>query len=220
MISFTFDDAPRSAFVTGGGILKAHNARATFFVSFGLLGLETEVGRIASEDDVVRAIEEGHEIGCHTFDHLDTWETSRKRFIKSVDANDRARRRIVPATAFKTFSYPKSEPKPWIKAKLQERFLCCRGGGQTLNAGQVDLNLLKAYFLDRRNNAGMDTIKTLIDNCVSCAGWLIFATHDITDRPSPYGCTPEFFQTVVEYAAHSEAVLLPVAEAYAKLGLT
>ena len=52
IISFTFDDAPRTAFKTGGDILRAHGGRATFFVSLGLLGSETVVGTIASPDNL------------------------------------------------------------------------------------------------------------------------------------------------------------------------
>ena len=48
IVSFTFDDAPKSAFDTGGKILREHGARGTFYVSLGLLDSETEVGRIGS----------------------------------------------------------------------------------------------------------------------------------------------------------------------------
>jgi peptidoglycan/xylan/chitin deacetylase (PgdA/CDA1 family) len=213
IISFTFDDAPRSAFTTGGDILKAHGARATFYVSLGLLGCQTEVGTIASSEDLLRAVKEGDELGCHTFDHLDPWQTPAQKFIESVVENKRALDSILPGINFRTFSYPKSEPKPFIKLQLEKYFMCCRGGGQTLNAGVTDLNLLKAYFLDKRNKVDMNSIKRLIDHNTSCRGWLIFATHDVTGNPSRYGCTPEFFEKVVECAARSGALLLPVDKA-------
>ena len=82
IISFTFDDAPRTAFTTGGDILRSHGARATFFVSLGLLGSQTEAGTIASPDDLLRAVKEGSELGCHTFDHLDTWQAPKEKFIE------------------------------------------------------------------------------------------------------------------------------------------
>ena len=59
----------------------------------------------------------------------------------------------------------------------------------------------------------------MIDRNSLSRGWLIFATHDVTDNPSPYGCTPTFFQGVVDYAAKSGAMLLTVGEACEKLGL-
>jgi peptidoglycan/xylan/chitin deacetylase (PgdA/CDA1 family) len=217
IISFTFDDAPNTAFTTGGEILRSQGARATFFVSLGLLGSQTESGVIALREDLVCAAAEGHELGCHTFDHLDTWETSTKKFVESVEENGRALSEIIPGAKFRTFAYPKSEPKPSVKCRLEKFFICCRGGGQTFNAGMTDLNLLKSFFLDRRNKVEMSVVRELIDLNTQSGGWLIFATHDVADKPSRYGCTPEFFTGVVQYAARSGAQLLPVAEACEKL---
>jgi peptidoglycan/xylan/chitin deacetylase (PgdA/CDA1 family) len=217
IISFTFDDAPRTAFTTGGDILRSHGARATFFVSLGLLGSQTEVGTIGSPDDLLRAVKEGNELGCHTFDHLNTWQTTTDEFIESVKKNKQALDRIIPGKSFRTFAYPISEPKPAVKSRLRRYFICCRGGGQTLNAGMADLNLLKAHFLDRRNKIDINAVRKVIDYNTSCRGWLIFATHDVTDNPSPYGCTPKFFREVVDYAARSGALLLPVGDACEKL---
>lgn len=213
IISFTFDDAPRTAFNTGIDILSSHGAKATFYVSLGLLGAETEVGTIASLNDLSRAITEGNELGCHTFDHLDAWQTPTEKFMESVVENKNALDRIVHGARFKTFAYPKSGATLAVKLHLEKYFICCRGGGQTANVGVADLNLLKACFLDRRTNVDLSFVRELISYNAACRGWLIFATHDVTDNPSLYGCTPKFFAQVVEYAVRSGAVLLPVGEA-------
>jgi peptidoglycan/xylan/chitin deacetylase (PgdA/CDA1 family) len=217
IISFTFDDAPLTAFTMGGDILKSHDARATFYVSLGLLGTQTEEGAIACPKDLVRAVEEGHELGCHTYDHWDTWQTNTNKFIQSVGRNKEALSRIIPGADFKTFAYPISEPRPIIKSRLEKYFVCCRGGGQIPNIGLTDLNLLKACFLDKKTGANMNLVKRVIDQNTSYRGWLIFATHDVTDNPSLYGCTPTFFEEVVDYAAKSGALLLPVGVACEKL---
>ena len=217
IISFTFDDAPRTAFNTGGDILRSHGAGATFFVSLGLLSSQTEVGTIASQDDLLHAVKAGHELGCHTFDHRDTWKTTTEQFIESVIKNKEAIDRILPGTDFRTFAYPINEPRPAVKCRLEKYFICCRGGGQTANVGMADLNLLKACFLDKRTKVDINSVKELIDRNTSCQGWLIFATHDVADNPSPYGCTPKFFGEVVEYAVRSGALLLPVRKACEKV---
>jgi hypothetical protein len=54
----------------------------------------------------------------------------------------------------------------------------------------------------------------LIDENRKARGWLIFATHDVCPAPTAWGCTPEFFEEIVQYAAKSEACILPVAEAW------
>ena len=217
IISFTFDDAPRTAFDKGGDILRSYGAKATFFISLGLLGSNTEVGTIASLEDLVRAVNEGNELGCHTFDHLNTWETTSDKFVESVVRNKQALDRVLPGATFRTFSYPIGSPKPSIKSRLEKYFVCCRGGGQAPNVGAADLNLLKAYFLDKKNNFDIGLIKKIIDYSTSCCGWLIFVTHDIIENPSPYGCTPKFFEEVVNHAARSGALLLPVEQAFEKL---
>ncbi|MCK5223992.1 polysaccharide deacetylase family protein, partial [Candidatus Calescamantes bacterium] len=150
-ISFSFDDAPRTAFSFGGDILKAYGARATFFVSLGLLESESPSGTIAFQDDLRRAVEEGHELGCHTFDHKDPWKTTTKVFEQSVLKNRQALARVLPNTVFSTFAYPLCGPNPANKRRTGKLFNCCRGGGQTFNVGTADLNLLKAFFLDIRN---------------------------------------------------------------------
>ena len=211
-ISFSFDDAPRTAFSHGGAILKAHGARATFFVTLGMLGSESPSGTIASKDELCNAVKEGHELGCHTFDHRDPWKTTTKVFEDSVFKNRKALSRLLPATSFTTFAYPLTGPRPATKRRVGKLFNCCRGGGQTFNVGKADMNLLKAFFLDVRNGDTINSVRQLIDRNSECRGWLIFATHDVADNPSPYGCTKEFFEKVVAYAVRSGASLLPVGE--------
>jgi hypothetical protein len=90
--------------------------------------------------------------------------------------------------------------------------VCCRGGGQTFNSGTADLNYLSAYFLEKtRNNSR--AAKDMIDLNKQARGWLILATHDICEQPSPYGCTPAFFSDIVQYAVNSGARILPVMQA-------
>ncbi len=217
IVSFTFDDAPRTAFDVGREILEQYGARATYFVSLGLLDTETEVGRIASVGDLARAVDEGSELGCHTFDHLDAWHVSSAAFMASVVRNREALHRILPDARFTTFAYPKSGATLSVKSALGNTFVCCRGGGQVTNEDSADLNLLKACFLDRRTGVDTEFIRTLVDHNAARRGWLILATHDIAADPSPYGCTPEFLEATVQYASRSGALLLPVGEACAKL---
>jgi len=217
IVSFTFDDAPVTAFREGRGILKQFGARATYYVSLGLLDAETEVGKIASVGDLARAVDEGGELGCHTFDHLDAWHTSSATFMASVARNGQALHRMLPSARFTTFAYPKSGAKLSLKLALGITFMCCRGGGQATNADSADLNLLKACFVDRRTGIDTEFIRTLVDYNADRRGWLILATHDVAADPSPYGCTPEFLETIAQYASRSGALLLPVGEACARL---
>jgi glycosyltransferase involved in cell wall biosynthesis/peptidoglycan/xylan/chitin deacetylase (PgdA/CDA1 family) len=217
IISFTFDDFPRSALLTGGAILNHHGVAGTYYASLGLVGKDTPSGRIFSTDDLPLLIEQGHELGCHTFAHCDSWATATKTFANSITENHAALNQLYPHSEFKTFSYPISLPSPKTKARIADQFLCCRGGGQTINTGKVDLNQLSAYFLEKSRN-NFQAVKDIIEHNRQACGWLIFATHDISNSPTPFGCTPEFFQKVLEASLASGAQILPVVDALEVLG--
>ena len=217
LISFTFDDFPRSALFAGGAILKRFGFAGTYYTSLGLMGQETPSGQMFVRDDLRLLFEQGHELGCHTFAHCDSWETDPQAFQKSIIQNGEELGKLLPGVEFKNFSYPISLPRPLTKAKTAGHFLSCRGGGQTLNAGKVDLNQLSAYFLEKSRH-DIQAVKALIDRNRDVRGWLIFATHDISDSPTPFGCTPHFFEQVVQYAVSSGAHILPVMQALEVLG--
>jgi hypothetical protein len=58
----------------------------------------------------------------------------------------------------------------------------------------------------------------LIDDAQASDGWTIFYTHDVADEPSPFGCTPAQFQSIVAYAMENVPVL-PVRDVLAGLGI-
>lgn len=213
LVSFSFDDAPRSAFGTGARVLERHGLRGTYYVSLGLLGQTGPSGLLAGPDELRAAAAAGHELGCHTHDHLDAWHVRPAEFLASVEANARALQRLVPGAHFETFAYPKSGAVAAVKPALAQRFLACRHGGQRGNAGRVDRNLLAACFLDRQQHADLSFLRHLLEENARARGWLIFATHDVSTDPSPWGCTPAFLEAVVRHALRTGARVLPVREA-------
>jgi hypothetical protein len=79
--------------------------------------------------------------------------------------------------------------------------------------GVVDLNLVSAFFLDRRTNASLDDIKAVIDINARSRGWLVFATHDVSGDPSPFGCTVKFLRETIRHSLASGARILTMSEA-------
>jgi peptidoglycan/xylan/chitin deacetylase (PgdA/CDA1 family) len=212
LISFTFDDFPRTALLAGGTILRRFGVCGTYYTSLGLAGKDSPSGPIFVPDDLRRALEHGHELGCHTFSHCHSWQTEKSVFEDSITQNRDALHRLIPGAEFKSFSYPISEPRPSTKRAIAKYFLSCRAGGQTLNAGKTDLNQLSAFFLEK-TRGDLQPVRDLIDQNKTAGGWIIFATHDVAPDPSPFGCTPEFFESVVKCAVDSGARILPVVEA-------
>ncbi len=212
LISFTFDDFPTSALEVGGKILNAHGVTGTYYISLGLLETEAPTGRICSAQDVREVMAQGHELGSHTFDHCDAWETKPHLFEESILANRLALKQMFPRADFETMSYPISTPRPDTKRRMGERFAACRGGGQRFNIGTIDLNHLQGFFLEQARDAS-EVIWDMIDRNQEEGGWLIFATHDVSVWPTRFGCTPGFFGEVVSRAVRSGSKVLPVAKA-------
>ena len=217
VISFTFDDFPRSSLSLGGAILEEHGLAATYYAALGLMNSDDpDVGRIFSEEDLRGAHGRGHELGCHTFDHWHAWNTQPKAFEASILRNRQALNRILPGVSFLTHAYPLGIPRPQTKQIVAKYFSCCRGCSQKTNSGITDLNFLRAFFLEQ-SRGDIAIVKAMIDkNCV-CGGWLVFATHDVAENPGRFGCTPGFFREVVRQAVASRATILPVAAALKKL---
>lgn len=224
LISFTFDDFPQSAFLEAGSILTRYGARGTYYASLGLMGKQSPMGPMFQAGDLEELAHLGHEIGCHTFGHCHSWNTPADVYERAIVENQKALAQVLPGVTFETFAYPFSAPHLAVKRVARRHFVCCRGGGlrarryfpdaggQTFNSGVADLNLLCAVFLEQiRDNP--EALKSLIDQNARARGWLIFATHDVRDAHSRFGCTPGFFEQVVQWSLESGARILPVVEA-------
>ena len=213
IVSFTFDDFPVSAATTGGSILRQFGISATYYVSLGLAGTVTRTSVMFEREDLRGIAAQGHEFGCHTFDHHDAWETDAQTFAASLDRNRAELENQFPGATFQTMSYPISCPRPSVKRQAAIRFTVCRGGGQAVNIDELDRNYVKAFFIEKSKHSVVP-IKSVIDQACAANGWLIFVTHDISDHPTPFGCTPQVFEDIVKYAVKSEASILPVSKAW------
>lgn len=224
LVSFTFDDFPRSAFLEAGSILSQHGARGTYYASLGLMGKQSPMGTMFEAGDLKEILDLGHELGCHTFRHCHSLSTPPDIYGRAIVENQNALNELLPGIKFQTFAYPHSAPTVAVKRVAARHFLCCRGGGlrpgryfpraggKTFNSRVTDLNLLCAVFLEKsRNNP--EAMKSLIDQNAHARGWLIFATHDVRESPSPFGCTPAFFEQVLRWSLESGARILPVVKA-------
>jgi peptidoglycan/xylan/chitin deacetylase (PgdA/CDA1 family) len=216
LISFTFDDFPRSALLNGGAILERFGVRGSYYASFGLMGSNGPTGPLFLREDVGALLHAEHELGCHTFGHCHSWDTQPREFVSSVDQNRQALKKYFPEASFRTLAYPLSPPRPWSKRMAGPAFACCRGGGQTFNAGTIDLSNLAACFIEQVRSR-REALKDLVDRNAEARGWLIFATHDVCENPTAFGCTPELFEDLVAYAVRSGARVLPVIGAFEAL---
>ena len=213
IISFTFDDFPQSALRVGGAILERYEVRGTYYVSLSLMDHEIPAGRAFSKEDLRQAVADGHELGCHTFSHCHAWETDPAAFEESIIQNKQALKALIPDVEFKSLSYPIAWPRPQTKRLASKHFECCRSSGATFNLGWTDANNLQANFIEKHRDHP-ETLMRLIEENNRTRGWLIFATHDIGDHPTPFGCTGALFEALVEAVSNSGARVLPVGAAW------
>lgn len=219
LVSFTFDDFPRSALFTGGRLLENSHAAGTYYASFGLMGKTAPTGEIFSVEDLPTLFRGGHELACHTFDHLSAWETPSRKYIAAVERNLQALVHFTTQQKFRSHSFPISFPRPTTKRWLNTRFATCRGGGQKLNLNYLDLGYLNSFFIEQSRN-DTNSIHQIIKENAQRIGWLIFSTHDVSDSPTPYGCTTALFSRIIEWTVASGAQIATVSDAMARIHTT
>ena len=219
LVTFTFDDFPRSAWTSGGRVLADQGAVGTYFVAMGLKDTTIATGKMFSDDDLAGVLEGGHELGCHTFHHHPAWETPAGDYEASVERNIAAIAGLARARPPLVHSYPISYPRPATKRRLGRLFAGCRAGGQTFNCGEVDLNYLKSFFIEQ-SVGDLGKIERTIAENAKAAGWLIFSTHDVTPDHTRYGCSTVFFEQVVKAVKKSGAEIVTMSQALNRLGAT
>jgi peptidoglycan/xylan/chitin deacetylase (PgdA/CDA1 family) len=207
VVSFTFDDFPRSALESGGRMLEEAGARGTYYVSFGLANKDTEVGPIGSLDDLAAPEMRGHELGCHSYDHFDSEYVSTNEMAHSLDRNQEVAMSLGLRRA-RDFSYPFGHFSRGIKVSAMTRYGSARTTVCKVNRGVTDLGLLSSIPLGFR--VGRERLDAYFREVEESRGWMILYTHDVTRRPSKFGITPEDFRWAMRRALQISADIQPV----------
>jgi peptidoglycan/xylan/chitin deacetylase (PgdA/CDA1 family) len=212
MVSFTFDDIPQSAATTGARILEDHGARGTFYVSGGLVGTTSPNWAVVEAQDLVTLHRRGHEIGCHTFSHKRACDLDAQSLAEEIAHNRDYLGTLDSTITVGNFAYPFGYGSFVRKRQLKNEFMSCRSIVPGVNSGAVDLQFLRAMpLIDRRIDR--DEIERAFDQAQNANGWLIFYSHDVADRPSPYGCSPALMNYALEAASRRQIPVLNMAEA-------
>lgn len=214
VVSFSFDDFPRSAYTVGGCILEGLGVRGTYYVAMGLINTTNRLGEQFRLEDLVSAAEKGHELASHTFSHLSSRQTSLANFQAEVRKGCDVLKQVANIRSTSNFAYPYGDITFAAKQAIGRQMMSCRGTCGGVNGPLLDLNLLRANSLYGDHNR-LDAVRRLIARNEERKGWLIFYTHDVQPRPSIYGCTPKFLESAVRLAVSGSAKVLPVAEVIA-----
>ena len=209
MVSFAFDDAPLSAADAGAAILEARGLRGSFFIAAALAGQDGPSGRYAGAEAVRRLVEAGHEVGCHTYSHLDCGQAAACEAVEDVARNAEALAAWgAPPPA--TFAWPYGDVSAGPKRALAGRFSLLRGLHQGLITAGTDLNQAPAVGVE--GPLGEAVARRWLRRAARGRAWLILFTHDVAEAPSPWGCTPHALARLADEALATGFETVTVAE--------
>lgn len=215
-VTFTFDDFPRTAYTEGGSILKRLGARGTYYTSLALMNSVNSLGNQFRLEDLHSLVADGHELATHTLHHVSSHILSCDDFVAEVRSGREQIKHLSGLAVSDNFAYPHGKVTAATKRKVGKHMLSCRGTYHGVNGPVVDLNLLLANPLygdiDQLSSA-----RHLLQINEQRSGWVIFYTHDVRESPSPYGCTFELLESVVNMALERSMKVLTVNQVIAKL---
>ena len=212
VVTFTFDDFPRTAYTAGGAILKSFGACGTFYTAYGLMNTTNcYSGDQFRLDDLHGLLADRHELASHTLHHVSSRGTSPDAFVQEVLEGRAAMQCLPGLTVSDNFAYPFGAVTAVTKRAVGKKMLSCRGIYRGVNGPIVDLNLLRANPL-YGDAEQLGFVRELLRANQELSGWLIFYTHDVQNAPSPYGCTPALLESAVKLALDASMKILTVNE--------
>ncbi len=214
MVSFSFDDAPASAAAAGAAVLESRGLRGTYYIAAALAGTDGPMGRFAGPDEIVRLALAGHEIGCHTYSHLDLGQASGPETAADVGRNQAALEAWKLPKA-RSFAYPYGDVSAPAKRALAGRFATLRALHHGVIGKGADLNQTPAVGIEGPD--GEAVARRWLNRAKAENAWLILYTHDVANDPSPWGCTPGALERLIDQAVADGFEVVTVAEGAAKI---
>lgn len=216
MISFTFDDFPKSAAEAGADVMNAHDIKATYYTCSGMLEKTSILGELYDAGDLKRLIAQGHEIASHTHTHLDCSLASTTTVLAEIEQNRAILRELASRDSGEHLAWPYGETHVAAKRSAAKKLATARGILPGINKKGSDLMQLRAVPIGP-DDASIEQGLNAIDTVEKTGGWLIFFTHDVTENPTSYGTTPDRLRRLAERAQKSAAAVLPVSQAANKI---
>ena len=146
-----------------------------------------------------------------TFSHLPLPGAGKDRIERDLARNATFIRSITGQQTITSFAYPFGAAS--IRSKLfAGHFSASRGIEPGINSGWVDFSQLRAVCLEPHILRDFP-IARLVDEVCARKGWLIFVTHDVSPKPTAYGCTPDLLRQAIEAVQRAGVKFCTVEEA-------
>lgn len=215
LFSLSFDDFPESAWLEAAPVLDRHGVKATYYVCGGLAGGTNLDLPQFTERHLQDLHAAGHEVGCHTYEHVSVLRLDTVGLEMSLDRNARWVAERLDGQRMTTFAYPFGDASLGAKRVVRGRFHLGRGVRDGVNTGRADRGQVRAIGLESRRLPGYD-LEALMAQAANERGWLVAYGHDVSDRPTPYGCTPDDLDRALTLARAAGLDILPVGAAWAR----
>lgn len=220
IVSICFDDAPQSACTQGAELLEASGGRGTFYVCGGLTGGQEQGRACHQRQDLLRLHANGHEIGCHTYQHLHCgqiaiealavdWLRNKAFFVET--------NLLEPegfAFPFGEYTFP-SKQRALRSSPSGGGFRYTRSTAGGLMRDRAPLDLLPAQAL--YTHTPPEYIHELIQQTSLGNAWLILYTHEVEETAGQWGITPVRLRETLEWITQAGCQILSVKEAINEL---
>lgn len=217
IVSFSFDDVPKTAVTLGSSILDNHDVAGTFYVCGGLTDKIEANMMCHSEQDLLDLIDRGHEIASHLFHHTNCADLSAENLKKEILLNNHFFSALQKDRNLINFSYPFGGTTLLSRFIMAKQYATSRGIRPGINHGIVDLSNLYANSIYSKNT-NETNILDVLQETKKKNGWTIFYTHDVAEIPSEWGTHPELLEFAVKKSVELGCDVLPIRNAIGKVG--
>ncbi len=192
LVTFVFDDGPKSVFDNARPILNAAGIKTVH----PIITQYASTSGYMSWDEIATLAAEGNEIDSHSRTHPDLTTLSPAQLTSEVagSKSDLIAHGITPTT----FVYPLGGVNDTVKAAVQAAgYLGARGSYFGLNTTATD----RYALFDQHVESGttLAEVKSWIDQARADKRWLILELHEQKENGGQFSNTPAMLQSIVDY---------------------
>ncbi len=212
IVSFTFDDAPKSVVTVGLPLMAEAGYPATVYITT----LNTSVPDYMSWEDVAVVAAQGWEIGAHTHLHLDlTTLTDEAITLDLETANDDFLRHGFDPVAFATPFGAYDDRVLEIVKRYYESHRAAWPAGT--NSFSPDPYAIVSYKITR--DTTIEEVTSLLENLQKTGGWVVFQLHHLFPQgevvTEEYGS--DLLSEIIEQVQSRNIAVLTVSDALKQL---
>lgn len=206
IVSFTFDDFPKSA-LNGADVIEKHGGKAGFYACSSFLGQRSPVmGDMFDADTLAELRQRGHEVGAHSHTHLDCAQARLERVERDIGENLVALAEAGHHETVSAFAFPYGETTYAAKRWVGDVFATGRGVLPGFNLGETDRSQLRAVELGA-SEAHRRRAFVMLEAALRRKAWLFFFTHDVGAAPTDYGAPTDLIEELAVRALEGGAIL-------------